>query len=109
VALDARTGQRVALKTLTAASAASLVGIRREIAALRQLDHPGVVRVIDDGVAGGVPWFAMELHAGETVGAHMRKMRAMGHEPTLTSAGEMAAPTLVEEPMWTRRLADLSG
>jgi len=37
----------------------------REIALLRDLDHPHIVRVLDAGMHLGVPWFAMELVAGE--------------------------------------------
>ncbi len=41
--------------------------IRREIETLAQLRHPGVVRILDYSVAGGRPWYAMDLLAGETL------------------------------------------
>jgi serine/threonine protein kinase/tetratricopeptide (TPR) repeat protein len=61
------TGAHVALKTVQAQGEAVLAGIRREVHALRTLDHPGVVRVVDEGVAAGIPWYAMEVLEGPTL------------------------------------------
>ena len=58
-------GRRVALKTVRVASARLLSTIRREIHALSRLDHPGVVRILDEGLCDGLPWYAMELCQGE--------------------------------------------
>src|SRR5689334_18394601 len=44
-----------------------LESVRREIHAIRQLRHPGVVRVYEDGTHDGLPWFAMELLEGVTL------------------------------------------
>ena len=63
----ARTGQMVALKTVRSERRADEAGIRREIAALGQLSHPGILRLIGDGTCDGVPWMATELLRGETV------------------------------------------
>lgn len=68
-------GHEVAIKTV-APSTAALAGLRTEILALRRVQHRGVVRVLDDGVAAGRPWFAMELLAGETLADHARRLRA---------------------------------
>src|SRR5215813_7191557 len=68
-ARHAKTGQEVALKTVQAPSQASLHGIRREIQALARLRHPGVVRILDEGLHDGLPWYAMELLAGRTLTA----------------------------------------
>ena len=61
------TGEEVALKTVLVAQANELAAIRTEIQALRRLEHPGVVRIIDAGVEGGSPWYAMELLHGRTL------------------------------------------
>jgi len=95
------TGRRVALKTLTASQAGALGGLRREVAALRHLDHPGVVRIVDDGVCEGVPWVAMELLTGLTVGQHLR----LADDGTEVSGGSDKLPgmpdaTLMEAAAW---------
>ncbi|MEZ4236924.1 MAG: AarF/UbiB family protein [Myxococcota bacterium] len=55
-ALDTLTGEEVAVKLVAARSAADLARARRELAALRWLRMPGVVRLRDDGV-DGTSWF----------------------------------------------------
>ncbi|MBI2571251.1 MAG: tetratricopeptide repeat protein [Candidatus Schekmanbacteria bacterium] len=67
LARDVDTGQRVALKTVRLPDAAFLSGIRREIRALAQISHPGVVRIVAEGVQNGCPWYAMELLVGRTL------------------------------------------
>ena len=42
-------------------------GLRREIAALARLRHPGVVQIIEHGLEQGLPWYAMELLEGPTL------------------------------------------
>jgi serine/threonine protein kinase len=42
---------------------------------LGELYHPGIVRLLDDGTAGGLPWLAMELLSGETVCARIAALR----------------------------------
>ena len=44
-----------------------LESIRREIDALTRISHPGVVRILDNGVYEGRPWYAMELLEGESL------------------------------------------
>src|SRR5688572_9567710 len=60
---------RVAVKTVPVAQENLLSSMRREIHALGRLAHPGVVRVLDSGVDGGRPWYAMELLEGTTLAA----------------------------------------
>ncbi|WNG21463.1 serine/threonine-protein kinase PknK [Cystobacter fuscus] len=62
-----KTGELVALKTVRVPEVAMLRGIRREIHALRRIQHPGVVRVLAEGVQDGLPWYAMELLEGMTL------------------------------------------
>ena len=56
-----KTGDHVALKTVVVPKARYLAGIRREIHALARIRHPSVVRIVDQGQVGGLPWYAMEL------------------------------------------------
>ena len=57
----------VAVKTVTSLRSAALDSIRREIHALARLDHPGIVHIIEQGVAEGVPWYAMEVVPGTSL------------------------------------------
>jgi len=61
-------GRIAALKTVRSARPADAAGIRREIDALRRVDHPAIVRLYDDGVWNGMPWMAMEMLQGQTLG-----------------------------------------
>lgn len=60
-----RTGALAALKTVLVPSGRHLGAIRREIQALARVQHPGIVRIMDEGVDDrGLPWYAMELLHG---------------------------------------------
>ncbi len=59
-AVDLRTGDRIALKTIRVVSTAHRARVRREIGALRMLQIPGVVRLHDVGEFAGEPYIAME-------------------------------------------------
>ena len=65
------TGATVAIKTVEAQAADILSNIRREIHALRRASHPGLIEVLDHGVEGDGPWFAMELLEGHTLREHL--------------------------------------
>src|SRR5262245_25681818 len=65
------TGETAAVKTVTALGKGLLQNIRREIHALARIRHPGIVRILDEGVVDGVPWYAMELLAGKTLRHHV--------------------------------------
>jgi serine/threonine protein kinase/tetratricopeptide (TPR) repeat protein len=67
-AVHSKTGAAAAVKTLLDVGQASRLGIERELAALRDLEHPGVVRFLDQGESELGPWYAMELLQGETLG-----------------------------------------
>jgi serine/threonine protein kinase len=58
---DPETGERAALKTVRVDQPSQVRAVRREVRALSRLAHPGIVRVLDEGEADGVPWYAMEL------------------------------------------------
>jgi eukaryotic-like serine/threonine-protein kinase len=70
-ARHAETQRRVALKTLRVPDPKSVGSIRREVHALRQLNHPGIVPVIEEGFTLGVPWYAMPLLDGPTLRGHL--------------------------------------
>ncbi|HYO52703.1 serine/threonine-protein kinase PknK [Archangium sp.] len=57
----------VALKTARVTREAPSASIRWEVRALGRIHHPNVVRILDSGVSGGLPWYAMELVEGRTL------------------------------------------
>ena len=63
-AFDELTEQPVAVKLLGGSMAESRPRVRREIAALRLLRIPGVVRLLDEGRSEGRPYLVMELVEG---------------------------------------------
>jgi eukaryotic-like serine/threonine-protein kinase len=63
----ARTHEPVAIKTVQVPDERLVQGIRREIAALARIRHPGVVRIVDEGFEDGLPWYAMELLDGRSL------------------------------------------
>src|SRR2546423_5788735 len=66
-AVHRETGAVVALKTVRDLTPPLMEGVRREIRALLALGHPGVVRIVETGVEGLTPWFAMELLGERTL------------------------------------------
>src|ERR1041384_4242713 len=60
-------GPEVALKMPSREMSHLFGSVRREIHALGRLRHPGVVRILDEGVEQGVPWYAMELVDGASL------------------------------------------
>jgi predicted Zn finger-like uncharacterized protein len=68
----------VAVKVLSAALAAVPDYVRRfdrEAAAMAQLDHPGVVRILSRGRSGPHCWIAMELIDGVSLRTHAFQLR----------------------------------
>ncbi|CAN97295.1 Protein kinase [Sorangium cellulosum So ce56] len=72
---DAETGEAVAVKTVPVTGRSRLASIRREIHALRRVQHPGIVPVLDEGVSDGTPWYAMPLLGGSTLADRLRELR----------------------------------
>lgn len=62
---DRIVGESVAFKWLLTPSGPMVPRVRREITTLRILRFPGVVRLLDDGVADDKPFLVMELVAGK--------------------------------------------
>ncbi len=61
------TGESVAVKTIRVANPKKVESIRREIRALARISHPGVVKILDEDIENGLPWYAMELLKGVTL------------------------------------------
>ena len=105
-------GQRVALKTVRAPSAAHLGSLRREMKALSRVRHPGVVRIVAEGVHESLPWYAMELLRGPTLADLIGKLwtarmhTELSDQPTVIGALEdtLAHTTVVYPP--TAKVAD---
>ena len=57
----------VALKTVHGVRESQSASLRWEVRALSRIHHPGVVRILDSGSSGGMPWYAMELVKGRTL------------------------------------------
>jgi serine/threonine protein kinase len=77
---DPQTGERAAIKVLSAALAQEegfLERFQREIEALRKFSHPHIVRLFEDGVDNGAPWFAMEYVPGGTLLDLLRSERRL--------------------------------
>lgn len=89
-ALDTELRRIVALKLLAdewAGDAAEAARFREEARALAALAHPGIVRLLDAGTAGGQPYLAMELVAGSDL---FTVARMRGRLPVEEVAGWMA-------------------
>lgn len=63
----AETGEVAAIKTIVGSGELDRSGLRREVIALARLSHPGVVRVLGEGLDQSVPWYAMEYLSGPTL------------------------------------------
>jgi serine/threonine protein kinase len=61
------TERAVAIKTVRVPASRWIESLRREIEALTQIRHPGIVRIVDHGVHHGRPWYAMDLLEGESL------------------------------------------
>jgi serine/threonine protein kinase len=78
-AVDSRTGITVALKILPGTDPSGTRRLRREFEALRDLQHPNIVRVLDFGDDDGVPWLSMEYVDGMA----LREWLAVAGRPKL--------------------------
>ncbi|MFN7972960.1 MAG: serine/threonine-protein kinase [Acidobacteriota bacterium] len=87
-------GREVALKTVALPDATLLGAMRREIEALAEIRHPGIVTILEVGVDEGTPWYAMELHEGKTLHAHARSERDAGSIVDLLTIVRRICPAL---------------
>ena len=79
-------GASVAIKVLhpeLVLTREAVVRFEREIQAIRRIDHPNVIHILDFGeLDGGRPYFAMELLKGMDLGAYMRACGRLSPEET---------------------------
>lgn len=71
---------RFAVKVLPAALAFSEDRLRRfelEIRVLRQLEHPGIVKIIDEGREGGAAYYVMEFVEGHDLARELNLLRRL--------------------------------
>jgi len=69
-AREEKSGVVVALKTLRLDEEIYQDSIRQEIRYLASIRHPGIVRILAEGVENGSPWYAMEFLEGPTLRRH---------------------------------------
>jgi serine/threonine protein kinase len=109
---------QVALKTVSVADEWAVSSLRREIHALSRIRHPQVVRILDEGIEGGMPWYAMELVDGITLRQYADQLFASDSDDAVPASGR--APGLREDAVpvesgqqakgwWTRSLAPDEG
>jgi eukaryotic-like serine/threonine-protein kinase len=84
-AKDPQTGDDVAVKVLAgrAGSPKQRARFRREVEALSQLRHPGLIEVLDAGESEGRPWFAMPLLSGGSLEERLRERGPLNHEEAI--------------------------
>ena len=73
LAEDAVLGRRIAVKTLKAQDTRARKRLLREAQAAASISHPNVCPIFEVGEDRGVPFIAMELLAGETLGARLQR------------------------------------
>jgi serine/threonine-protein kinase len=75
---DVATGRAVAVKLLAALDRVELERFQREARMLAQVHHPGVVRILDVGVASeGQPYLVMELIPGGRIARQIPDLREL--------------------------------
>ncbi|MBI2566285.1 MAG: tetratricopeptide repeat protein [Candidatus Schekmanbacteria bacterium] len=99
----------VALKTLRMPEELLLAGIRREIGALARIRHPGIVRIVAEGVQGGLPWYAMDLVHGVTLQRYgVDAVAPSAGEEERPNTGTAARPPRPAAEWWTESIAAMS-
>ncbi|HEY0194081.1 MAG TPA: serine/threonine-protein kinase, partial [Kofleriaceae bacterium] len=90
-ALDEELHDRVAIKVLRRADAATQARFRREVQLARRVTHPGVCRIFDLGVSDDVWFCTMELVAGETLAARLARIGRLDARAALAIARSIGA------------------
>jgi eukaryotic-like serine/threonine-protein kinase len=94
LARDERLGRLVALKALPArlsGNPRALARFQREIKAVAQLRHPGIVSIHAMGREEGIPYFTMEYIEGRTLADVVDEVRALELPPGELRAQHLAA------------------
>ena len=87
------TGERAAIKTAIVAEPFMLTSIRREVRVLARIHHPNIVRVLEQGVQDGRPWYAMELLEGKNLRDGVLTTRGRQASEASTRLVSPCAPT----------------
>src|SRR5262245_56978914 len=90
-------GLEAAVKTVLMPYGSDLAGLRCEIHSLARLAHPRVVRILDEGVDRGLPWYAMELLSGRTLADFVREIGAGGERRAAAGGRLREALALVRD------------
>ncbi len=88
-ARDELTGTDVAVKLVRSADPEFASRLAQEARALSDLDHPGLVRMLDAGTSGSEAFLVMDLVEGETLGQALRR-RPIPPEWTATLGATLA-------------------
>lgn len=91
LAVHEPSGHHVAIKALAERNEVSLSHFQREVSTLTALDYPGIVKILDHGICGGRPWYAMDWLDGPTLRHVLAAKPAESAEISL-QATERAAP-----------------
>jgi eukaryotic-like serine/threonine-protein kinase len=86
-------GQVVAIKLVSPQMASNPVFLQRfekEYNAARSLDHPNVIRALDYGTAGGLPYLVMEYVEGESLGQRLGREGRLPEAEAIRLVGQVA-------------------
>ncbi|MBL4849500.1 MAG: serine/threonine protein kinase, partial [Planctomycetes bacterium] len=87
-------GFELAIKTLVMGRGATETQrkrFQREVRALGQLHHPGLVRVVDAGEQDGVPWLAMQRVEGGNFEERLRERGPLSPDETIGLGVQLCA------------------
>jgi eukaryotic-like serine/threonine-protein kinase len=103
------TGAPAAVKTVRVPNEGLLQGFRREIRALARIRHPGIVRILDEGLQQGLPWYAMELLEGLTLRSYWRqRISAGGPAREADTTAKRLQPRGSSASWWTQALVPVT-
>jgi hypothetical protein len=88
-AVDQRTGTAVAVKVLRSGDPELARRLAQEARALERFEHPGLVRLLDTGLAGDQAYLVMELVDGPSLAASLRD-GALGSPETAALGARLA-------------------
>ncbi len=93
--LDEQTETHIAIKVLRPELGSAVVVERflREIAFASELDHPQIPKVLDSGVIGDLPFYAMTYIEGESLRARLDRVKQLTIDEAVRITKEIIAPT----------------